>query len=240
MAIDGTASLAEDFARLARHLQAQTSPETTQDAVTGSAVVAVNGCEHAAISVIRRHGGVRTVAPTSEVPVRVDRLQYELNEGPCLDALSERQSYVVNDLAGDTRWPSFGRRAVAETGVRSMMSFRLFVDSDTIGALNLYSERPEAFDEHAHLVGLVLGAHAAIAVNAAREHQRADQLDEALDSSRRIGIAIGILMASRRLSEQQAFDALRQTSRFLNTKLRDIALHVVDTGELPQRGEVLP
>jgi transcriptional regulator with GAF, ATPase, and Fis domain len=237
---DSTESLAADFARIARHLQAQATPDTTQRAITGTATAIVAGCEHAAISIIRRRGGVHTVASTSEVPVWVDGLQYELEEGPCLDALSEQRSYLVDDLAVDERWPRFGRRAVLEVGVRSMMSFRLFVEDDTIGALNLYSERVAAFDEHAHLIGSVLGAHAAIAVNAAREHERADQLDEALDASRRIGMAIGILMGTRRITEPQAFDALRRSSRSLNVKLRDIARHVVDTGELPLRGDVYP
>jgi hypothetical protein len=70
-----------------------------------------------------------------------------------------------------------------------MLSFRLLVQSDRMGAVNLYSlysRHPAAFDEHSCAVGTVLAAHAAIAMSAAREHERADQVEDALRSSREI------------------------------------------------------
>src|SRR6476661_7117106 len=109
--------LAEDFAEIARQLQAKTTPEQTQERITRAAVGMVGGCDHASISIVRRRGRVQTVAPT-------------------------------DDVGSDERWPAFSRRAAEETGVRSMLSFRLFVQGDTIGALNLYSRRPAAFDLH--------------------------------------------------------------------------------------------
>lgn len=235
MTSDSGTGLAATFAQIARDLQAQGSPEGIQETVTKTAVATVASCDHAAISVVRRRGGVQTVAPTDDVPSRVDALQYETGEGPCLDAIRVHQTYVIDDLARDDRWPRFSRRAAAETGVRSMMSFRLFVQGDTIGALNFYARRPAAFESHAQVLGTVLGAHAALAVTAAREHQRAQQLDEALESSRRIGVAVGILMVRHRLTADDAFARLRRASRYLNLKLRDVAEHVTETGALPDR-----
>ncbi len=58
-----------------------------------------------------------------------------------------------------------------------------------------------------------------------REH--AEQMEQALRSSREIGAAIGILMASRQLSQDEAFAALKQVSRQSNRKLRDIARDLV-------------
>ena len=58
-------------------------------------------------------------------------------------------------------------------------------------------------------------------------------LRAALASNRRIGMAIGILMAIHRVSQQEAFDLLRVTSQRANRKLREIAEHVVLTGVLP-------
>ena len=57
-----------------------------------------------------------------------------------------------------------------------MLSFRLFVEEDTLGALNLYSRRVDAFDESARAVGAILAAHAAIALTTARTRDRADTL----------------------------------------------------------------
>jgi hypothetical protein len=229
--------LAETFARIARHLQAQGTPEATQAAITRTAVEVVPRSRHAAISVARARGRFETVAPTGDVPVRVDALQYATGQGPCLDALRRHRTYLSDDLAAERRWPDFGPRAVDETGVRSMMSFQLFVDHDTIGALNLYSPAAAAFDEHDLLVGEVLGAHAALAVVAARVQRRVEQLDSALESNRRIGIAVGILMSRYRVPSERAMDELRRASRYLNRKLHDVADHVVQTGDLPERGD---
>lgn len=54
-----------------------------------------------------------------------------------------------------------------------------------------------------------------------REH--AKQLEQALRSSRVIGAAVGMLMASRNLSEDQAFAVLTKASQDSNQKLRHIA-----------------
>ena len=54
-----------------------------------------------------------------------------------------------------------------------------------------------------------------------REH--AKEMEQALRSSRVIGAAIGILMASRSLNEDQAFAVLAKASQDSNRKLRDIA-----------------
>ena len=229
--------LAEVFADIARQLQAETNPEKTQERVTRAAVATVDGCDHASISIVRRQGTIETVASTDDVPNRVDAIQYDTGEGPCLNAISAHETYLIADLATDERWPAFSRRAAEETGARSMLSFRLFVQGDTIGALNLYSRQPRAFDEHGRAVGTVLAAHAAIALTAAQEHERADGLQDALGSSREIGMAMGVLMGRGAVTEDQAFAQLRRASQYLNIKLRDVAAQVVETGRLPSRDD---
>jgi hypothetical protein len=103
------AALAGVFADIARRLQAETSPEGAQDRVTRAAVTTVEGCDHAAISIIRRWGGLQTVSATDDVPQRVDAIQYAAGDGPCLDVLAEQQTYVIDDLAAT----SGGRRSPA-------------------------------------------------------------------------------------------------------------------------------
>jgi hypothetical protein len=73
------------------------------------------------------------------------------------------------------------------SGCAAWLSFRLLVPGDRMGAFNLYSlysRHPAAFDEHSCVVGTVLAAHAAIVMSAAWEHERADQVEDALRSSR--------------------------------------------------------
>ncbi len=68
---------------------------------------------------------------------------------------------------------------------------------------------------------------------------RAQQIRGALDSNRVVGTAIGIVMATYRLSAEQAFRLLTVASQNTNSKLRDIAGSVVRSGALPYRPTVI-
>ncbi|KAA1415888.1 ANTAR domain-containing protein [Nocardioides humilatus] len=56
----------------------------------------------------------------------------------------------------------------------------------------------------------------------------ADQLQDGLLSNRTIGKALGLLMAQYHLDDEAAFDKLRDHSRDLNLKIRDLAQRIVD------------
>jgi AmiR/NasT family two-component response regulator len=62
--------------------------------------------------------------------------------------------------------------------------------------------------------------------------RRMANLQFALATNRRIGIAIGVLMWQRRLTEDQAFALLRTHSQHGHVKLRDLAESVIFTGTL--------
>jgi hypothetical protein len=192
----------------------------------------VPSAEHAGITVLRR-GEFETPSATSDLPPRVDAIQYELGSGPCVDAVLDDTVYRCGDLAADPRWPEFGARAVAETGVHSMLSFRLFCeDDDVLAALNLYARPVDAFDDNATLIGGVFATHGGLALAAAGRQERVQNLEQALDSNREIGVAIGVLMTSHLLTQQQAFDLLRMASQRSHRKLRDVAAGVAESGVL--------
>ena len=65
-----------------------------------------------------------------------------------------------------------------------------------------------------------------------RAESRAENLQLALSTNRRIGVAIGVLMVAERLTHEQAFDRLREASQRSNRKLRDVAEDVILTGQL--------
>ena len=222
--------LARYFAELVRAVQAEGDRITTLRTVCELAVKIIRA-DHASITV-RRAGAFTTLATTGDLPEAVDRIQGETGEGPGIDGLLDRETYATGDLEHDGRWPRFAERVVMETGVRSMLSHRLFVREGTVGTLTVYASHPDAFSPGDVLVSEVFAAHAAIAVQAAEDQQRADNLEIALRSSRRIGTAIGIVMASHRVDEQAAFEMLRRRSQDSNRKLADIADDVVYTGLL--------
>ncbi len=90
----------------------------------------------------------------------------------------------------EQRWPRFSP-ATAELGVRSMLCFQPRIRRDTLGALNLMSDTPGAFDHDAHHTGTPVSTSAAVALIAA-EHQ--DQMKSALATRDVIGQAKGVVM----------------------------------------------
>jgi DNA-binding response OmpR family regulator len=66
----------------------------------------------------------------------------------------------------------------------------------------------------------------------ARAENKVSNLEKALSSNRQIGAAIGVLMASRQVTSEQAFNLLRRASNESNRKLGDVADRVVLTGSL--------
>ncbi|MFJ9543164.1 GAF and ANTAR domain-containing protein [Streptomyces sp. NPDC101225] len=225
------ADFAQHMASMARDLLAQTSVDATLERVTASAVELVEGCDAAGILVL--HGGqVRTLAPTERLVTDSDRLQERLSEGPCFDAARTKDGervYRIPDFTRDQpRWPAFGPQA-HKLGIGSMMGFLLYTEDEELGALNIYSRRPGAFTEASELAGWLLASHAAVSFSSARTHA---QLEAGLATRHTIGEAMGIIMGSHRLSEDQAFDVLRRYSQENNIKLREVARLVCDHGGL--------
>jgi len=178
---------------------------------------------------MRRSGASQTVASTSDLATECDRLQHELGEGPCVDAALEQEPFVAGDLDGDPRWPSWGQR-VAQLGVHSVLSVPLSTPSEVLGALNLYAGPRHAFDRDDVDAALIFTTHAANALGTAR---LVTGLQTAMESRHLIGVAQGILMHTYDLDLDRSFELLRRYSSHTNTKLRDVARHVVEHGRLP-------
>ena len=125
--------------------------------------------DQAGITLIRARGELETVGPTHEIVTEVDSLQYELGQGPCVDAVTEQHVVTAHDLDSDPRWPEWGPRACG-LGIQSILAADLQADGRRIGALNLYGSRVNQFkDTDAGLV-LSFSAHASAALAAARTH----------------------------------------------------------------------
>jgi transcriptional regulator with GAF, ATPase, and Fis domain len=219
----------ETFAEMARALLAEADVQQTLQRIVDLAVETIDGCDHAGITFLKGKQ-VTTPAASDDVPRIVDTLQYETDEGPCLSAIREHGVFQTGDLGREERWPEFSARAQRETGVTSMLAFRLFVEGDTLGSLNLYSKEADAFDERSRTVGLVFAAHAAVALSTALHDE---QMEEALQSRDLIGQAKGILMAREGITADQAFEMLRRASQRLNVKLRDVAGEIVRPSQSP-------
>ncbi|GAA1902413.1 ANTAR domain-containing protein [Lapillicoccus jejuensis] len=175
-----------------------------------------------------------TDAATDERVRRADALQYDLGSGPCVDAVLDDAIYHPDDLLTDGRWPEFGSRVAHEEGYRSLLSYRLHTGIDeVVSGLNLYADEPGAYDDTSVARGLLVATRAA-AVIAGR---KMSHLQKALESSRDIGAAVGVLMSAHKVTREQAFDLLSIASQRRNRRLRDVAAEVVESGWLQQRSE---
>jgi GAF domain/ANTAR domain len=219
------------FAAIARSLGAEKSELDTLEKALGVAVEIIEGCQHAGISLVRGRQRIETPAATSHVAEEGDRLQYELNEGPCLDSIAFEETVRCPDLLTETRWPTWAPRVARELGVRSMLCFQLFTTARSLGALNLYSASPDAFDLQDQAVGLNLAAHIAVALASSRE---IDTRDVAIVNRTVIGQAEGILMQRYDIDAATAFSVLKRVSQDTQTKLVAVAAELVRTRRISE------
>jgi GAF domain-containing protein len=225
---------AEEFAALARELAKQPDLPSTLSAISRNAVETIEGAEFAGITLRREGHRYQTLGSTGDLPLAVDQIQYDTDEGPCVDSLRLKgHVFRSDDVARDPRWPNFGPLASERTGVASMMSHRLYLEDDrSLGALNIYSRQVAAFSDHSLSTLDMLATHAAIALAKADAVDQSQNLQIALARNRTIGLAVGILMATYKVTQDQGFDLLRVASQHSHRKLHDIALDVAETGLL--------
>jgi GAF domain-containing protein len=215
--------VAQALSDVARSLEAEPDLQRVVEGIVAAVTETVPGAEQAGVS-LREGGILRTVAATGDLARRLNAIEHELDEGPCVQAVVEHRSYRIDDMSTDTRWPRFAAAAQAH-GVRSMLGYRLFTSGRTLGALDLYSSKLNAFNAESEVVGELFAAHAAIALIGSTQQA---EWKTALNSRDTIGMAKGILMHRERLTEELAFTLLVSTSQKANIKIHDLAVWLVD------------
>jgi GAF domain-containing protein len=228
--------LAEVFAEISRVLLAEPDVQSTLDKMCELLVDTVEGCNHAVVTVVRNHH-LESPAASDDVGPAVDAIQLEVDEGPCVEAIREHEIVLTDDLATESRWPRFSRRAVETTGIRSMLAFRMFVAADTLGSLNLYSKQARAFTDESLAVGTIFAAHASLALRAAQTKENLARLREVVETRELIAQAKGIVMGRQGISSEAATDILRRGAERLKVELREVARRVVEGEQMnPKRG----
>jgi GAF domain-containing protein len=171
-----------------------------------------------------------TVASSDPRARALDEVQYDLGEGPCLTAAREGRLVYLTDTDEESRWPAY-RQAAADVGVRSALGVPLDLGGEAAAALNVYSDRPHAFDadtmESVQGHALAMSTTLRLAVRLARHREVEADLRAVLTSRTSIDLAAGILMGRHHCSQQQAVEMLRSASNRRNVKLRDLAAELV-------------
>ncbi len=214
--------IAEKLGAAARSLQGETDLHETMTEIVRVAVATVPGAEYAGVALVE-HGEINTVAQASDLIRRADEPQYRMGHGPCVDAVRQQRIFRIDDLDHEVRWPQFAA-AMTGLGIRSVVSFRLFIAGDTLGVLNMFSSQAGAFDAEAESIGELFATHAAVAMAESRTEA---QLENAMGTRDVIGTARGILIERNRVTGKQAFQMLVKISQTSNVKLVDVARAVV-------------
>ncbi len=179
---------------------------------------------------LRRDRHPITVASSDARADRVDEVQYEHDQGPCLSSLDTGEVVEIDDLVHDERWTDYRPGALAH-GVRASLSLPLRSGGAVLGVLNVYAGRPHAFGAEQRGRAERFAAEAsgalALAVRIAERTEVSTQLEEALASRAVVDQALGIVMAQRRCTADEAFETLRAISQNSNTKLREVAAGIV-------------
>jgi len=231
----GAQDLAQALSEIARDLQQASDLAGVMARVVRSAVALVPGAQDGSISLVHARRKITSHGATGDLPRLFDQLQEQTGQGPCLDAVFERETVRVEDLATEDRWPDLACRA-AEAGIHGALCLQLFVAGDDLGTLNLISRQPGAFGDDSEQVGLLLAAHAAVAVSDALQLAG---VTRALANRDLIGQAKGVLMERHKLTSQQAFDLLAQASQNTNRTIAGVAEDITTTSQLESRADRL-
>ncbi|MCQ2000069.1 GAF and ANTAR domain-containing protein [Arthrobacter zhaoxinii] len=185
----------------------------------------------AGVTLLRNKQGT-TVASSSEAARALDEVQYGFGDGPCLRASRTGRTVMVDDVRTDPRWPDY-TDAIRDRGFHSILGVPLILGNDGGAGLNLYARDAGHFTPHIVQSAEAFAAEAAVtlqlAVQIARHKSTADHLRAAMEARTTIDVAVGIVMAQNKCSQEAAFEILSGASSNRNVKLRDVAERVVQS-----------
>jgi anti-anti-sigma factor len=219
---------------MAQLLVAEESVDATLQRIADLAVRVIDDCDAAGVT-LSLDGKYVTAAHTDQRTLAVDQGQYDRGYGPCLQAMVDQAVLRFDVDEAEQLWPDFVADA-RRNDVRSFLAAPLMLKGESIGALNLYSGKPNGFSALDDVLIAMFTGQASVALANAKMYadavQLGKQLEEALASRAVIEQAKGVLMARDSVDPDAAFAALKSLSQRRNVKLRTIAQEVVDSTAL--------
>lgn len=171
-----------------------------------------------------------TVASSSEPARKLDELQYNFRDGPCLTAARTDQMVYVPDTRNDDRWSHY-LTVISKRGILSVLGVPIPLNGEATCALNFYATSPNAFAENARSTAETFAREASaslrLAVHIAHLTETSENLKSAMSSRTTIDLAAGIIMGQNRCSHEAAMVILKAASGGRNLKLRDVADQVL-------------
>ena len=167
-------------------------------------------------AVVRAEDGLACAASSSVLGDLFDTALGRNTPTPCLDTMETGTPRHVRSFQDDDRWGRSAALAV-EHGVASLYCHPLRTDDGLVGALGVYSRRPDAFDgQDREAVSLSAKHTGTLLGMLQRDHASSrltEQLRQALDARSTVDQALGVIMAQRRCSREAAYGILRTASQ---------------------------
>ena len=225
---DGLATLLSGFAR---EVQQENDPAGTLAAIVQNAVALIPGCDEGSISVALGRKKVQSEASSGGTP--------PASSTPCR---SRRDGGRARTLPTSTSpcacptWPTSSDgpsspQARSTPELRGCCHCSCSWTGDALGALNLFSRQPGAFDDESEHIGLLFAAHATLAYAAVQQQARSAHR---VVIWQLIGQAQGLLMERHKITPDQAFALLVKAAQHANVRLRDVADELVYSGRVPE------
>jgi GAF domain-containing protein len=220
----------EKLARVTKLLRTQRTLPAKLETVVALAKETVPNCDAAGIALLI-DGEPTSAAVSDRLTVEVDLVQYETGQGPCLAAIDGSNVIRIDVLERDSRFTRFAPGALA-LDVNSVLSMPLVARGRSVGALNLYSRRQNAFDAAAEEIARPLADHAAEVIGTsplyAYSLEMVEGLVESLETQALIGQASGIIMAEEGRTSDEALDRLRALAMTSGESLHTVAAWVIN------------
>lgn len=175
---------------------------------------------------------LRHAVSLNEIASVIEDAQERAQQGPCVDACRTNSSIAVSDVREDaSRWPEVGRAALA-AGVVAVAGIPFHDGRVTLGALNLYDTEARRWSqtelERARVLADMATSYVVNASQLEQERRSNEQLQRALENTKVIEQAKGILAAHHGIPVNQAFERLRAHARSHNATIRVVADAVVN------------
>lgn len=174
-----------------------------------------------------------SVCTTDRVSALLEQLQYDLGEGPCVDAYHQDRPVLEPDLADPDapRWLAFTAPAV-DAGARAVFGFPLQVGAVRLGAMNLYNDRPGALADRQFRDALVMADVAARAVLLLQADAAPDTVAADLETNANFQYVVhqasGMVAVQLGVTLSRALVRLRAYAFGNDRSLTDVARDVVD------------
>ncbi|CAN5325930.1 GAF domain-containing protein [soil metagenome] len=223
----------ERRARILSQLAGHADMGASKLCAVGAALTSMGG---AGIMLMSQEIPQGSLCSSDAVSARIEELQYDLGEGPCIEAFHLDEPVQEPDLprAASRRWVAFSGPAV-DAGVGAIFAFPLRIGAIRLGVMDLYRGETGPMTDEQHADALVMAdliAQTILALQAdASPGEVANELTAAADNRQVVHQATGMVAAQLDVGVATALIRLRAhafgNGRPLDSVARDVVNRVL-------------